>query len=376
STAHYSPQQIVKIKESLRDDVLTIGFARRFATYKRAHLIFRDIERLDKIINNPDRPVQIFFAGKAHPADKAGQDLIKRIVEISLMPQFIGKVLFIPGYDITLAKYMVQGVDIWMNTPTRPLEASGTSGEKAVMNGVMHFSVLDGWWVEGYQEGAGWALPIERSYEDQDFQNELDAATIYNMLENEIVPLFYNINSKSLLPEGWIMTIKNTIAKVAGNFTTNRMLTDYIEQFYNKLRDRSVEMIKDDFALAREIAVWKKRVRNEWPFIEVISYHKPDSSTTDISLGEEYIAEVSLSIGDLGHEDIGVEMIIAENGTEGSPHVKKMIEFDFVEYNSGIAKYRCTILADTAGAFSLAGRVYAKNSRLPHRQDFDLIKWL
>jgi phosphorylase/glycogen(starch) synthase len=376
STAHYSPQQIVKIKESLRDDVLTIGFARRFATYKRAHLIFRDIERLDKIINNPDRPVQIFFAGKAHPADKAGQDLIKRIVEISLMPQFIGKVLFIPGYDITLAKYMVQGVDIWMNTPTRPLEASGTSGEKAVMNGVMHFSVLDGWWVEGYQEGAGWALPIERSYEDQDFQNELDAATIYNMLENEIVPLFYNINSKSLLPEGWIKIIKNTIAKVAGNFTTNRMLTDYIEQFYNKLRDRSVEMIKDDFALAREIAVWKKRVRNEWPFIEVISYHKPDSSTTDISLGEEYIAEVSLSIGDLGHEDIGVEMIIAENGTEGSPHVKKMIEFDFVEYNSGIAKYRCTILADTAGAFSLAGRVYAKNSRLPHRQDFDLIKWL
>ena len=376
STEHYSPQQIVKIKESLRDDVLTIGFARRFATYKRAHLIFRDIERLDKILNNPERPVQLFFAGKAHPADKAGQDLIRRIVEISLMPQFIGKVVFLPGYDMTLAKYMVQGVDIWMNTPTRPLEASGTSGEKAVMNGVMHFSVLDGWWVEGYQEGAGWALPIERSYEDQDFQNELDAATIYNILENEIVPLYYNVSSKSLLPEGWIKTIKNTIAKVAGNFTTNRMMSDYIDRFYNKLKDRHAEMIKDDYALAREMAVWKKRVRNEWPFIEVVSYNKPDSSVSDINLGEEYMAEVSLSIGDLSFEDIGVEMLVAENGTEGNPHIKRVIEFDFVGYDSGIAKYRCTILADTAGVFSLAGRVYAKNPGLPHRQDFDLVKWL
>ena len=185
---HYARQHIIKIKKTLRNDVLTIGFARRFATYKRAHLVFRDLERLDKIVNNPDQPVQFLFAGKAHPADRAGQDLIKHIVEISKMPQFIGKIVFIPNYDITIAKYLVQGVDIWMNTPTRPLEASGTSGEKAVMNGVMHFSVLDGWWVEGYKEGAGWALPMEKTYDNQDFQDEFDAAIIYNIIATEISP--------------------------------------------------------------------------------------------------------------------------------------------------------------------------------------------
>ena len=171
--------------------MLTIGFARRFATYKRAHLLFSNLERLDEIINNPDKPVQFLFAGKAHPHDKAGQDLIRRIVEVSRMPRFIGKILFLPNYNMELAKRLVQGVDVWMNTPTRPLEASGTSGEKAAMNGVMHFSVLDGWWVEGYREGAGWALPEDRTYENQSYQDELDATTIYNMLENEIAPLFY-----------------------------------------------------------------------------------------------------------------------------------------------------------------------------------------
>ena len=159
---HYSPSQIVTILENLRDDVLTIGFARRFATYKRATLLFRDLGRLDKIVNNPTQPVQFLFAGKAHPADKAGQDLIKQIVDISKDPRFIGKIVFVPGYDITLAKRMVQGVDVWMNNPTRPQEASGTSGEKAAMNGTMHFSVLDGWWVEGYKPGAGWPFPLSR----------------------------------------------------------------------------------------------------------------------------------------------------------------------------------------------------------------------
>ena len=165
-SAHYSPGEIVTIKETLRDDVLTIGFARRFATYKRATLLFRDLNRLDEIVNNPKRPVQFLFAGKAHPADKAGQDLIKQIVEISKDPRFIGRIVFVPGYDITLAKRLVQGVDVWMNNPTRPQEASGTSGEKASMNGVMHFSVLDGWWVEGYVKDAGWALPQEPTYDD------------------------------------------------------------------------------------------------------------------------------------------------------------------------------------------------------------------
>lgn len=377
TTAHYTPQQVVQIKETLRDDILTIGFARRFATYKRAHLLFSDLDRLDKIVNNPERPIQFFFAGKAHPADKAGQDMIRRIVEISLLPQFIGRILFIPGYDMTIAKHMVQGADVWMNTPTRPLEASGTSGEKAAMNGVMHFSVLDGWWVEGYREGAGWALPQEKTYQNQDYQDQMDAATIYNILENEISPLFYEkASSKSAYPLGWIETIKNTIAYVASEYTTNRMMTDYIEKFYNKLSQRHALVIKDDFQFAREMAQWKKRVRKEWPFIEVVEYKKPDYSKTDIILGDKYYAEVSLSIGDLKPEDIGVEMIIAENGTDTVKTIREVYEFQFQKFEKGVASYSCTIMAESAGAFNIAGRIYAKNPSLAHRQDFDLVKWL
>jgi len=375
-TTHYTPQQVVAIKEALRDDILTIGFARRFATYKRAHLLFKDLQRLDKIVNNPKQPVQFVFAGKAHPADKAGQDLIRHIVEVSLMPQFIGKIVFVPGYDMTLAKRLVQGVDIWMNTPTRPLEASGTSGEKAVMNGVMHFSVLDGWWVEGYKEGAGWALPMERTYENQSFQDELDAATIYNMLENEIAPVFYKNNPESGIPMEWVMIIKNTIAKVAANFTTNRMITDYCEQYYLPLAKRNTDIVAGDFALARELAFWKKKMRSEWPLIEVRSYTKPDSSRINLSLGNEYHSEVELSIGDLSPDDIGVEIVMAEQDKNKKTVIKKSFEFKPLSFENGIAKYVCDMLPDNAGVYTVAGRIYAKNPNLAHRQDFDLVKWL
>ena len=172
---------MIQIIEGIKPDVLTIGFARRFATYKRAYLLFTNLDRLSAIVNNKERPVQFIFAGKAHPNDKPGQDLIKRIVEVAAMPQFVGKILFLQNYDMELARRMVQGVDVWLNTPTRPLEASGTSGEKCVMNGVLQFSVLDGWWVEGYKEGAGWMLPMERTFADQGYQDELDAEMIYNL---------------------------------------------------------------------------------------------------------------------------------------------------------------------------------------------------
>ncbi len=376
TTSQYAPHNIVAIKEALRDDVLTIGFARRFATYKRAHLLFKNLDTLDRIVNNPKQPVQFLFAGKAHPADKEGQDLIKRIIEISLMPKFIGKVLFIPDYDMSVAKMMVQGVDVWMNTPTRPLEASGTSGEKAVMNGVMHFSVLDGWWVEGYKEGAGWALPLEKTYEDQNFQDELDAATIYNMLENEVAPLFYKVNGKSGLPEEWIGVIKNTIAKVAGNFTTNRMINDYVEKYYEPLAARNRSIVENDFALARELAFWKRRVRREWPLIEVKNYIRPDDSKSEISRGNDYIAQVELQIGDLRPEDIGVEMIFAEQDSNNKMVIQNKYEYEFVSYSNGVAKYQCSMLPESAGVYSFASRVYAKNPKLPHRQDFDLVKWL
>lgn len=375
ASSHYSPRQIVTIQNTLRPDILTIGFARRFATYKRAHLLFSNLDRLSAIVNNPERPVQFIFAGKAHPADKAGQDLIKKIADISKMPQFIGKIVFVPDYDISLAKLMVQGVDVWMNNPTRPLEASGTSGEKAAMNGVMHFSVLDGWWIEGYKEGAGWALPMERTYEDQSYQDELDAATIYNMLESEIVPLYY-AKDRSGLSSGWIRYIKNTVAMVACNFTTNRMLNDYLEKYYLPLSARGAHLIKDDFRAAKDIAEWKRRMKRDWKNVEALSFVRFDSSHHSVFLGEKIHSEVELSIGDISPEEIGVEIIVATTDRNGNIRIEDKYEMTPVEYKDGIAKYSVEIVPDRSGQFSVAGRFYAKSPELPHRQDFDLVRWL
>ncbi len=372
---HYSPSELVTILKTLRDDVLTIGFARRFATYKRATLLFRDLDRLDKIVNNPAKPVQFLFAGKAHPADGAGQDLIKQIVDISKDPRFIGKIVFVPGYDITLAKRMVQGVDVWMNNPTRPQEASGTSGEKAAMNGTMHFSVLDGWWVEGYQEGAGWALPIEQAYDDPNYQNELDAATIYQILENDIAPAYYNVDRTTLRSGEWIGYIKNTIAKVASNFTTNRMLTDYLNQYYIPQAERSKEINADDYALARELASWKTHVRREWENVQVLSRSEAKTSY-DLTEANQYHSELVIRLGDLNPEDVGVELVFAQTDKRGRLHIVDVQELKVVEAADGQARYQVDVLPDKTGAYQVGARIFAKNAKLPHRQDFECVKWL
>ena len=374
-SSHYSPSEIMTIKDTLRDDVLTIGFARRFATYKRATLLFSDLDRLDSIVNNPKMPVQFFFAGKAHPADKAGQDLIKHIVDISKQERFIGQIVFVPGYDITLAKRLVQGVDVWMNNPTRPQEASGTSGEKAAMNGVMHFSVLDGWWVEGYKEGAGWALPLENSYDDNHFQNELDAATIYTILESEIAPTYYDIDYRTGRSERWIQYIKNCIAKVACNFTTNRMLTDYCNQYYLPQAKRTGSLVKSDYKVAREIAAWKRNVTRLWDSIDVISYTQPDASY-NLASDNFLTSEVVLQIGDLKPEDIGVEMLFCTTDRHGDLHIQDKTEFKLVSFEDGVAHYHASVLPERTGMYQVATRYYAKNPQLPHRQDFALVKWL
>ena len=374
-SAHYTPGQIVTIKETLRDDVLTIGFARRFATYKRATLLFRDLDRLDAIVNDPKCPVQFIFAGKAHPADGAGQDLIKQIVEISKDPRFIGKIVFVPGYDITLAKRLVQGVDVWMNNTTRPLEASGTSGEKASMNGVMHFSVLDGWWVEGYQKDAGWALPQERTYDDQNYQNELDAATIYATIENEIAPDYYDVDKQSGLPVKWIGYIKNTIAKVASNFTTNRMLTDYCNQYYVPQAERYAKLAADGAAVAREIADWKQFMSEEWNNMRIVSYTQPSASYV-LSQENLLLSEVQIDLGRIKPEDIGVEMIFTSTDAKGNHHIQEVAPFELVSFENGIATFRVTVLPERTGMYQVGTRIYPKNDLLPHRQDFPVVRWL
>lgn len=372
---YYTPREIVEIVERLDPNKLTFGFARRFATYKRAQLLFKNIDTLNAIVNHPTRPVQFIFAGKAHPADKAGQDLIKKIVEVSKYPQFLGKILFLENYDMELASKLVQGVDIWLNTPTRPMEASGTSGEKAVMNGVMHFSVLDGWWVEGYQKNAGWALPLEQVYENNDYQNELDAEIIYNTIENEIAPLYYQQNEEGI-PSEWVQHVKNSIDKVASNFTMNRQLTDYEDRFYNKLRKRAREVRENDYAIAKSIVSWKHKMSKEWDGVEIISAKMPSVYKEPIVLGHEYEMEIRLTCGSLSAEDIGVELVITnDQAGKGEEFLIKQ-QFVCVSQDSSIATYRLKHTSEQTGAFMMGLRIFAKNEMLAHQQDSGLVKWM
>jgi len=370
-----NPKLISEVLGKLNPYALTIGFARRFATYKRAHLLFRNLDRLSKLVNDPARPVQFLFAGKAHPADKAGQDLIKYIVEISKRPEFLGKILFVQNYDMNLAKMMLQGVDIWMNTPTRPLEASGTSGEKGVMNGTIHFSVLDGWWVEGYKEGAGWALPQENDYDVTELQDELDAEKIYNIFEEEILPAFYTRDTNGI-PKKWVSFIKNTFAQVAPNFTTARMIRDYQDRYYRPQAERTARLIAADYKLAKEIAKWKLDVSSVWSQIEVKNVQISDGITNVLQIGEEYPASVLVDLKGLSPEDVGVEMVITENKKDSLPSLIECMQFNVESIEGSLVTYKLNLQLMNAGAFEYAVRMYPKNKELPHRQDFQYLKWL
>lgn len=369
-----SPAQMIKVAETIRPETLTIGFARRFATYKRAHLIFSNLDRLEKIVNNPARPVQFLFAGKAHPNDKPGQDLIKRIVEISTMPQFIGKIVFLQNYDMELARRMVQGVDVWMNTPTRPLEASGTSGEKAVMNGVLHFSVLDGWWVEGYKEGAGWMLPMECAFEDERLQNELDAEIIYTLLEEEIAPAYYNKGIKNYSKQ-WMGYIKKCIADVASEFTTVRMIEDYQERFYSHLSERGALIKSNNYAEARNIASWKRRVSKLWDGVCIIDSDTYDINKGAIIAGASYRSFAKVELGGLSIDDVGVEIVVAQVLDNEPVKLIKVIPMNFVSVEGSIASFECDLVPDVTGSFEIAVRLFAKNDKLVSRMDFALVKW-
>jgi starch phosphorylase len=371
---HGDPSRIVSILEAINPDALIIGFGRRFATYKRAHLLFTDLERLERIVNDPVRPVQFLFTGKAHPADGGGQGLIKRIVEISRMPQFIGKVIFLENYDMRLAKRLISGVDIWLNTPTRPLEASGTSGEKAQMNGVLNFSVLDGWWLEGYVKGAGWALTEKRTYENQEHQDQLDAATIYNMLENEVIPLYFNMNEQGYSPE-WIQYIKNSISQITPRFTTKRMIDDYIEKFYSKLAKRSAVLKENSFSKAKEIAAWKQKIAAGWDSIEILKVNIPEKLIQQSQVGEVYKLEVVLGIGSLNDKGIGVELVVTKKDKHNNDTLYDVEELQLVRTEGNALYFGLDYQLNRAGSFRYAFRMFPKNEDLPHRQDFCYVKW-
>ena len=366
------PSRVVSLLESIDSNALIIGFCRRFATYKRAHLLFTDLERLSKIVNNPERPVKFLFAGKAHPADGAGQGLIKKIYEISQRPEFLGKIIFLEDYDFMLARRLVSGVDIWMNTPTRPLEASGTSGEKAEMNGVVNLSVLDGWWLEGYREGAGWALTEKRTYQNQGYQDQLDAATIYGLLENEIIPLFYNKN-KTGYSEGWVKVIKNSIAQIAPHYTMKRQLDDYYSKFYCKEAARFKKLSADNNKLAKEIAQWKETVAERWDAINVVS-SSWDIPATGAMTGVEY--KVKFVVNEQGLDDaIGLEIVSVHTDENGEERIFSVRPLEVVGKEGNNYTFEGKIEVSNAGNFKTAVRMYPKNANLPHRQDFCYVKW-
>ena len=370
-----SPRLILESTRYLKEDALIIGFARRFATYKRAHLLFTDLERLKNIVNNPGRQVVFIFAGKAHPADKAGQDLIKRIIEISKMPDFVGKVLFIENYDMVIGRMLTGGVDIWLNTPTRPLEASGTSGEKAVMNGVVNFSVLDGWWAEGYKPGAGWAIDETRTYENQQFQDELDAAIIYKTLEEEIIPTYFEKDDDGVSKK-WVSHIKKTIAEIAPDFTMHRMLMDYYKQYYTSLLENSERFSNDNFKNAKELALWKEKVKKAWDAISVESLIIPDPDKEAIPFGKNFTSEIHLNIPGLNPEDIGVEILMGNriNGDIEKITFKK--ELSLLASEEGKAKYLCSFPLTHAGVYDYSFRIFPKHPLLKYRMDFPLVKWI
>lgn len=367
------PARIVRALNEMNANNLIIGFGRRFATYKRAHLLFTDLERLDKLVNNPNYPVQFLFTGKAHPADGAGQDLIRRIIEISRMPQFLGKIIFLENYDMRLAKRLISGVDIWLNTPTRPLEASGTSGEKAQMNGVLNFSVLDGWWYEGYVKGAGWALTEKRTYENQSHQDQLDAATIYQMLENEIIPLYYAKNSKGYSPE-WIQTIKNSVTKITPRFTTKRMMDDYFAKFYNKLAKRHALLVADDYKTAKDIAAWKENMVAHWDEIETVSVAMPDLNTPNV--GEKVRVAVELDTHNLNDRGLGVELVAIRTSTHNNDKLYEVEPLKLVKAEGSHLFFETTYQLDYAGGMKFGLRLYPQNDLLPHRMDFCYVRWL
>ncbi|MCF8372156.1 MAG: alpha-glucan family phosphorylase [Bacteroidales bacterium] len=372
---HEDPHKMMGVLKLLNENTLVIGFARRFATYKRAKLLFNNIDRLASIVNNPDKPVLFLFAGKAHPNDKPGQDLIKDIVEISRMPQFLGKILFLENYDIELAKKLVQGVDIWMNTPTRPLEASGTSGMKAVMNGGLHFSVLDGWWVEGYEDKAGWALPMEKTYDDQHLQNQLDAELIYNILEQEVQPLFYNRNSNNI-PEKWIGYIKNSIAHVAPKFTMKRMIEDYQAGFYGKLFNRTNELRKNYYQSVQTLAQWKKKVARNWDKIEVVETQFPSMGTGTLELGAKNKIQVVLRLPEMDAKDISLEIVFAELDSNQKVKVSKTQLFKQTHTENSLTFYEIEFQVQKAGITNYGIRMFPTCDCIPHRQDFNFVRWI
>ena len=370
----YSYQEIDKITSKLSENVLTIGFARRFATYKRATLIFKDLERITQIINNSDRPVQLIFAGKAHPADKEGQDLIKYIHQVSMMPQFKGKIFLLENYNIAMSRYLVSGVDVWLNNPRRPMEASGTSGQKASVNGVINFSVLDGWWAEGYDQTNGWTIGTNAEYDSYEAQDMADSQSIYKTLEEKIIPTYYD-KDKNGMSKKWLQLMKNSIVTTGGKYSTARMLVDYTEKYYLPLCNLTKKYYQNIDNVA-EFNNWKNDLYTNWKDVKITQVNDLEDITIDAGNNIEVACEVELP--NISIDNVTVEVYygkILENGIVEDVQITQM---ELTETNEEERKYYFTtkIELKTGGNYGYTFRVMPKHEMLLEPANLDLIKWV
>ena len=371
----YSYDDINEVVSKLNPNALTIGFARRFATYKRATLIFRDIERLTQLLNQEKRPVQIIFAGKAHPDDMEGQNLIKQIHEISLMPQFKGKIFILENYNIGMARYLVSGVDVWLNNPRRPMEASGTSGEKASVNGVVNFSVLDGWWAEGYDETNGWSIGTETNYDSYEIQDNADSDSIYSTLENKIIPAYYKRQNEKGFSKEWIRYMKNSIMSTGGKYSTSRMLIDYVEQIYMplcNLTNQKFDKIENVSAFTK----WKKACRERWDKIEITQDYNVDN--VKMNAGEVIEVACKVQLPNFDPEKVSVQVYygqILDTGIVNNVCITEMQKAKEEEAENTY-KYTAKIKLSTGGNFGYTFRVLPKNDMLLEEENMNLIKWM
>ena len=371
-TRHGASPTTMHSTEALFDpNTLTIGFARRFATYKRATLILRDLDRLERILSNPDKPVQLVFSGKAHPADKPGQELIARIHNLSQDPRFIGRILFIEDYDMAIGRALTRGVDVWLNNPLRPLEASGTSGQKAAMNGVLNLSILDGWWPEGYNGVNGWAIGTGHNINDSDQADAADADALYDLLEREVVPLYYDRDAYGI-PNAWLERVKQAIATVSPAFNARRMVKDYVQMFYAPATERTFNMQADGFAAAKELATWRRHINQNWSGIYFSARPVPD---TIHHIGDELEIEAVLHPKSITPDEVHVELVYSteDDALRQNLHTVPM---DCLEtYPDGGCLYRVRFKPAVSGRLAYGVRVYPIHEYLVSPFDSYAIRW-
>ncbi len=367
--------EIAAASEILDPEALTIVFARRFATYKRASLILSDLDRLSKLLNNPDKPVQIIFAGKAHPRDNPGKDLIRKFIHTARKEEFRRSLVFIEDYDINVARYLVQGTDVWLNTPLRPMEASGTSGMKVAANGGLNLSILDGWWAEGYSTDVGWAIGSGETYDDIDYQNAVESQAIYDTLEKETVPLFYS-RGPDKLPRGWIAKMKAAMSKLAPVYNTNRMLKQYAEMSYAKAAQRGDELTGNEMAGAKELSGWKQKVFHEFDGIRIDTVSDNMNGEGGAFVGKDVTVEAVVDLGGLGPEDVRVELYFGPLGGDGQLDDGQVIPMEQVE-NEGDnrVKYTALMPCSKSGMTGYTVRVMPCHTNLVASSDMALIRW-